>query len=108
MSDDDRGSQAGGDEDTEVLVTGESQISSSSEAKSQKKKEKKGVFNKEWLKMPEYEPFLKEYKLDASKATCIACNQNFSLHYRGKADVDNHVNTQKHQNHMKTFRLINN
>jgi hypothetical protein len=105
MSDDDHVSQVGGDEDTDVLLTGECEISSSSEAKSKKKKVKKGVFNKEWLKIPEYELFLKEYKPDTSQVTCIACNQQFSVHYRGKADVDNHIKTQKHQNNMKTFRI---
>ena len=38
--------------------------------------------------MVEYQSFLKEYKLDQSQATCIACNQQFSIHYRGKADIE--------------------
>jgi hypothetical protein len=66
-------------------------------------KSKKGVFNKEWLKIIEYQRFLKEYKFDPSQATWIVCSQQFSVHYRGKADIDNHMNTQKHKNNMKSY-----
>jgi hypothetical protein len=91
------------DEDNEELVTTESPTSSTD--KSNKKKLKKGVFNREWLKITEYELFLKEYKNDATKATCIACNQQFSIHYRGKTDIDHHIRTQKHQNNFKSFNI---
>ena len=55
--------------------------------------------------MVEYQSFLKEYKLDQSQATCIACNQQFSIHYRGKSDIDNHIKTKRHQNNMKSFNI---
>ncbi len=74
MTDDSINKQIDDDEVTEVLVTAESQVLSPGD-KSKKKKLKKGVFNREWLKVLEYEPFLKEYKPDSSQATCIACNQ---------------------------------
>jgi hypothetical protein len=34
--------------------------------KPKKKKLKKGIFNREWLKIAEYQRFLKEYKSDSS------------------------------------------
>ncbi|CAF4165969.1 unnamed protein product [Rotaria sp. Silwood2] len=72
----------------------------------QKKKEiEKGVFNREWLKISEYQVFLKEYKFDSSQATCVVCNQQFSIHYRGKADIDNHMKTQKHEKNMKSYNV---
>ncbi|CAF1681656.1 unnamed protein product, partial [Rotaria magnacalcarata] len=71
--------------------------------KSTKRKSKKGVFNKAWLNLVEYKSFLKEYKPDSSQATCIICNKQFSVHYRGKADIDNHIKTKKHQYHMKSY-----
>jgi hypothetical protein len=40
-----------------------------------RKNRKKGAFNREWFNVAEYQPFLKEYKLDASQATYIACNE---------------------------------
>jgi hypothetical protein len=43
--------------------------------------------NREWLKIIEYEVFLKEYKFDSSQATCVVCNQEFSIHYRGRTDI---------------------
>jgi hypothetical protein len=94
----------GEEEDTEALAIAEQSNMLENENKS-KKKSKKGVFNREWLKVVEYQPFLKEYKLDASQATCITCNQHFSIHYRGKADIDNHMKTKKHQNNMKSFNI---
>ena len=57
------------------------------------------------MKIDEYKQFLKEYKYDSSQATCIVCNQQFSVHYRGKADIDNHIKTQKHQNNLKSFNV---
>jgi hypothetical protein len=62
------------EEDTEALATAEQSNIQKNENKS-KKKSKKGAFNREWFKVVEYQPFLKEYKLDASQATYIACNQ---------------------------------
>ncbi|CAF1304803.1 unnamed protein product [Rotaria sordida] len=89
---------------TEILVAVEN-LSSASIVQPRKKKWKKGVFNREWLKIAEYQRFLKEYKLDLSQATCIVCNQQFSIHYRGKTDIDNRMKTQKHQNNMKSFDM---
>ncbi|CAF4135677.1 unnamed protein product, partial [Rotaria sordida] len=66
---------------TKVLVAVEN-LSSASILQPRKKKRKKGVFNREWLKIAEYQRFLKEYKSDLSQATCIVCNQQFSIHYR--------------------------
>ena len=62
------------EEDTEALATAKQSNILKNENKS-KKKSKKGAFNREWFKVVEYQPFLKEYKLDASQATYIACNQ---------------------------------
>ncbi len=55
------------------------------------------MFNRKWLEIVEYQRFLKEYKSDLSQATCIVCNQQFLVHYRRKADIDNDMNTQKHK-----------
>jgi hypothetical protein len=63
------------------------------------------VFNREWLNISEYQVFLKEYKFDSSQATCVVCNQPFSIHYRGKADIDNHMKIQKHQKNMKSYNV---
>ncbi len=63
------------------------------------------MFNREWLKISEYQVFLKEYKFDSSQATCVVCNQQFSIHYREKADIDNHMKTQKHQKNMKSYNV---
>ncbi|CAF1150096.1 unnamed protein product [Adineta steineri] len=86
-----------------VLTNAKSPSSVSVERK--KRRLKKGVFNREWLKMSEYQMFLKEYKFDSTQATCAACNQQFSIHYRGKTDIDNHMKTQKHQNNIKSFNI---
>ncbi len=40
--------------------------------------------------------FVKEYKFDPPQARCIVCNQQFFVHYREKADIDNYMNNQKH------------
>lgn len=63
------------------------------------------MFNREWLKISEYQVFLKEYKFDSSQAMCAACNQQFSVDYSGKADIDNHMKTQKHQKNMKSYNV---
>jgi hypothetical protein len=63
------------------------------------------VFNREWLKISKYQVFFKEYKLDSSQATYVVCNQQFSIHYRRKADIDNHMKTQKHQKNMKSYNV---
>ncbi|CAF1396996.1 unnamed protein product [Rotaria sp. Silwood1] len=101
MNEDDHDIIIGEEEDPDVLVPDEA-LRMPPEDKSIKKL-KKGVFNKEWLNLIEYQPFLKEYKPDPSQATCIVCNQQFSLYYRGKSDIDNHMKTKKHQNNMKSF-----
>jgi hypothetical protein len=105
MNEDDDECVTENEENIDVEITSEKQQMPSDGGKSKKRKSKKGVFNKEWLKMVEYQHFLKEYKSDPSQATCVACNRQFSVHYRGKADVDNHMKTQKHQNSMKSFDI---
>ncbi|CAF1359389.1 unnamed protein product [Rotaria magnacalcarata] len=70
--------------------------------KSKDKQEKKGVFRCEWL--TEFN-FLKEYKPDKSKATCIACNSQFSVHYGGKTDVVQHSKSKQHKTNMLTFSV---
>ncbi|CAF2918399.1 unnamed protein product [Rotaria sp. Silwood2] len=72
-------------EDSAALPSPEALETSSFLDKPSKKKLKKGVFNKAWLNLVEYKSFLNEYKPDSSQATCIICNQQFSVHYRGKA-----------------------
>jgi hypothetical protein len=91
MNEDANDNATGDENDAEVLETVENLPMSSERDESKKKKTKKGVFNKEWLTAVEYQPFSKEYKSDSSQATCIACNQQFSVHYRGKTDIDNHM-----------------
>jgi hypothetical protein len=82
---------------TEVLVTVKN-LPVSSVLQPKKKKLKNGIFYREWLKIAEYQRFLKEYKSYSSQATCIVCNQQFSIHDCSKNDIDNHMKTQKHQN----------
>ncbi|CAF1373952.1 unnamed protein product [Adineta ricciae] len=55
------------------------------------KKEKKGVFNQQWLNDAQFKLFLREYKPDRMKAHCIVCNEQFSIHHGGKNDVDRHM-----------------
>jgi hypothetical protein len=56
MTNDAKDSQIDDAEDTEILVTAELQISSLRD-KSKKKKLKKGMFNRDWLKVVEYNYF---------------------------------------------------
>ena len=100
MSDEDGDTE---EDKPEILAIEKSPASAGVEQK--KKKLKKGVFNREWLKISEYQVFLKEYKFDSSQATCVVCNQQFSIHYRGKADIYNHMKTQKHQKNMKSYNV---
>ncbi|CAF3250102.1 unnamed protein product [Rotaria sp. Silwood2] len=46
---------------------------------------------------------IQKYEPDSSQATCIIRNQQYSVHYRGKADIENHIRTKKHQHHMKSY-----
>ena len=62
--------------------------------KSNDKQEKKGVFRGEWLAKFN---FLKAYKSDKSKATCMACNSQFSVLYGGKTDVVQHLKSEQHK-----------
>ncbi|CAF2869534.1 unnamed protein product [Rotaria sp. Silwood2] len=100
MSDEDGNTE---EDKLEILAIEKSPASAGVEQK--KKKLKKGVFNREWLKISEYQVFLKEYKFDSSQATCVVCNQQFSIHYRGKADIDNHMKTKKHEKNMKSYNV---
>lgn len=80
------------------------QTTSSETDKKRKKKteEKKGVFRSEWLN--EF-PFLKEYKPDKTRVTCMACNSQFSVHYAGKSDVLQHSKNKQHLKNMMIFSL---
>ncbi|CAF3868306.1 unnamed protein product, partial [Rotaria sp. Silwood1] len=49
--------------------------------------------------------FLKEYKPDKSKATCMACNSQFSVHYGGKTDVVQHSKSKQRKRNMLTFSV---
>ncbi|CAF4839157.1 unnamed protein product [Rotaria sp. Silwood1] len=40
-----------------------------------------------FLNLVEYKSFLKEHKHVSSQASCIVCNQQFSVHYRGLVDL---------------------
>ena len=90
-------------EDLVALASPNARDTSRSIGTPSRKKLKKGIFNKSWLNLAEYKSFLKEYKPDPSQATCIICNQQFSVYYRGKADIDNRVKTKKHQQNMKFY-----
>ena len=59
----------------------------------EKNEKKKGVFRSEWLN--EFS-FLKEYKQDKTRVTCMACNNQFSVHYGGKNDVLQHSKSKQH------------
>jgi hypothetical protein len=72
MSDDDGNTE---EDKPEILAIEKSPASAGVEQK--KNKLKKGVFNSEWLKISEYQVFLKEHKFDSSQATCVVCNQQF-------------------------------
>ena len=72
------------------------------------KKRRKGVFNTQWLVDAAFRPFLREYKSDSTKALCIACNEQFSVHNGGKNDIDRHMNSKKHINSMKVFNVDRN
>jgi hypothetical protein len=69
------------------------------------KKKRKGVFNPQWLLDAKFRSFLQEYKPDPSKALCIACNEQFSIHHSGKNDIDRHTQLKKHINSMKSFSI---
>ncbi|CAF4070121.1 unnamed protein product, partial [Rotaria sp. Silwood1] len=60
------------------------------------KKRNKGVFNPQWLLDVKFRSFLREYKPDPTKVVCIACNEQFSIHYGGKKDIDRHAKLKKH------------
>ncbi|CAF1359090.1 unnamed protein product [Rotaria sp. Silwood1] len=90
-------------EDSAVLASPEVLETSFFINKPSKKKLKKGVFNRTWLNWVEYKSFLKEYNHDSSQAACIVCNQQFSVYYCSKAEIDNHIKTKKHQHHMKSY-----
>ncbi|CAF4011889.1 unnamed protein product [Rotaria sordida] len=59
-------------------------------------------FKKEWLSNPRYSSFLKECKTDQTKALCIICNIQFSIHDSGIGDVNSHMKTKKHQDNVKS------
>ncbi|CAF3897692.1 unnamed protein product [Rotaria sp. Silwood1] len=103
MNEGDDDISVGQNEDPAVLASPEALETSFFIDKPSKKKLKKGVFNKELLNLVEYKSFLKEHKHDSSQATYIVCNQQFSAHYRGKAKIDNHIKTKKHQHHLKSY-----
>ena len=50
-------------------------------------------------------PFLKEYKSDKARVTCMACNNQFSVHYSGKSDVLHHSKSEQHLKNIRTFNL---
>ena len=77
-------------EDIEIVLVNEQSSEAQATAtpnatleKKRNKEKKKGVFRSEWLS--EFK-FLKEYKSDKSQVTCMACNDQFSVHYGGKSD----------------------
>lgn len=69
------------------------------------KKRKKGVFNPQWKNDSKYASFLKECRSDCTKAMCIACNEQFSVHFGGKNDVDRHAKSKKHVTVMRSFTI---
>jgi hypothetical protein len=64
MNEDDDECAIENEENIDVEVTSEKQQIPADGEKSNKRKSKKGVFDKEWLKMVKYKHFLKEYKSD--------------------------------------------
>ncbi|CAF3372842.1 unnamed protein product [Rotaria sp. Silwood2] len=47
----------------------------------------------------------KQYKPDKTRVTCMACNNQFSVHYGGKSDVLQHSKNKQHLKNMLTFSL---
>ena len=94
----------------ECEVLGEKELSEETQSTlhetDKKRKEtngkKKGVFRSEWLN--EF-PFLKEYKPDKTRVTCMACNVQFSVYYGGKNDVLQHSKNKQHLNNILTFSI---
>ena len=68
-------------------------------------KKKKGVFNSQWTLDVKFAPFLRECKSDSTKAACIACNDQFSIHHGGKNDIERHMKLKKHVNAMRSFSI---
>ncbi len=93
-------------EEAEVSVENELSLEAQSTApetnikQKDKQEKKKGIFRSEWLQ--EFK-FLKEYKPDKSQATCIACNNQFSVHCGGKNDVVQHTKTKQHAKNILTY-----
>jgi hypothetical protein len=67
-----------------------------------KKKEKKGVFKKEWTLDKEFSSWLQAVKNDCKQARCKACLRTFSIR-EGKSALRKHMNTEIHKTHMKSF-----
>ncbi|CAF1405669.1 unnamed protein product [Adineta ricciae] len=68
-------------------------------------KKKKGVFNRQWIVDTKFTSFLRECNSDSTKAICIACNDQFSIHHGGKNDIERHMKLQKHVHAMRSFRI---
>jgi hypothetical protein len=54
-------------------------------------------FRKEWLSKSDFSTFLRECKVDPTKALCITCNVQFSIQNSGLGDINHHIKTKKHQ-----------
>jgi hypothetical protein len=96
-------------EDIEIILVNEQSSEAQATAtphetleKQRNKEKKKGVFRSEWLS--EFK-FLKEYKSDKSQVTCMACNDQFSVHYGGKSDVVQHSKSKQHIKNMLAFSI---
>ncbi|CAF4456851.1 unnamed protein product [Rotaria sp. Silwood2] len=67
-----------------------------------KKREKKGVFKKDWTLDKEFSSWLQAVKNDCKQARCKACLRTFSIR-EGKSALRKHMNSEIHKTHMKTF-----
>ena len=67
-----------------------------------KKREKKGVFKKDWTLDKEISSWLHAVKNDCKQARCKAWVRTFSIH-EGKSALRKHMNSEIHKTHMKTF-----
>ncbi|CAF0985831.1 unnamed protein product [Adineta ricciae] len=59
-------------------------------------------FKTEWLSNSFFSTFLRECKIDQSKAMCIVCNIQFSIQNSGIRDINRYIRTKKHQERLKS------
>ena len=67
-----------------------------------KKREKTGVFKRDWTLAKEFSSWLQAVKYDCKQARCKACLRTFSIR-EGKPALRKRMNSEIHKTHMKTL-----